>query len=108
MLRTALTLTAVVAVGVALGAAGWHALTGMEARIMANQNEQLTALKASITDLFADLQAKLDQLATQQGEFTPDAQATFNEIKDLVAAKDAEIGDADGSDTPAEPENPAV
>jgi peptidoglycan hydrolase CwlO-like protein len=100
VLRTALTLTAVVAVGVALGAAGWHALTRMEA-LMANQNEQLTALRDSLTDFFSDVTAKLDQLNTQQGQFTPEAQATFDEIKGLVAAKDAEIGDADGSDTPA-------
>ena len=69
-------------------------------RLMATQNEQLTALAESLGGFFADVDAKLDQLNAQTEDFTPEAQATFDSIKALVAAKHAEIGDADGSDTP--------
>ncbi|UWP85894.1 hypothetical protein Dfulv_17245 [Dactylosporangium fulvum] len=99
MLRTVLT-------AAALAGVGWIAYR-ME-RLMATQNEQLTALKDDLDAFFADVDAKLDQLNAQTEDFSPEAQSTFDSIKSLVAAKHAEIGDADGSDTPAEPEQPAV
>jgi uncharacterized protein HemX len=68
---------------------------------MATQNEQLTALRNGLTAVFADVDAKLDQLNAQTDTFRPDAQATFDSLKQLVADKQAELGDVDGSDTPA-------
>ncbi len=70
---------------------------------MATALEQLTELRAAVTDMNSDLTAKLDQLAAAQGEFTPEAQQVFDDIKQTVAAADAKVGDADGSDAPAEP-----
>jgi hypothetical protein len=94
MLRTAL--TAVAAVGVC-----WIAYR-ME-KLMTAQNDKLTELKTGLTAVFADLDAKLDQLNAQTDDFNPDAQATFDSMKQLVA-------DIDGSDTPpvAEPDQPGV
>lgn len=100
MLRTAL--AAVAAAGVC-----WIAYR-LE-KHMATQNEQLTAFRNDLTAVFADIDAKLDQLNAQTDEFRPDAQATFDSLKQLVADKQAQIGDVDGSDTaPAEPEQPVA
>jgi hypothetical protein len=101
MLRTAL--TAVAAVGVC-----WIAYR-ME-KLMTAQNDKLTELKTGLTAVFADLDAKLDQLNAQTDDFNPDAQATFDSMKQLVADKQAEVGDIDGSDTPpvATPDQPGV
>ena len=71
---------------------------------MATAAEDLAGLKADLTDFFADMDAKLDQLVEAQGTLNPEAKALFDEIKATVAAKDAEMGDADGSDPePVEP-----
>lgn len=96
MLRTLITIGAVVLVGGVI-------LYRLE-KLMASQNEQLTALKDGLVGVFADFDAKLDQLNQQTDEFRPDAQATFDSLKQLVADKQAEIGDVDGSDTPVSPE----
>ncbi|MGI5247788.1 hypothetical protein [Dactylosporangium sp. CA-139066] len=78
-------------------------------RLMTAQNDKLTALRNDLTAVFADVDAKLDQLNAQTDDFNPEAQATFDALKQLVADKQAEIGDVDGSDSaPAEPEQPAV
>ncbi|MER7280400.1 hypothetical protein ABT369_38785 [Dactylosporangium sp. NPDC000244] len=99
MLRTVL--TAFAAVGVC-----WIAYR-ME-RLMTAQNDKLTALRNDLAAVFADVDAKLDQLNAQTDDFNPEAQATFDSLKQLVADKQAQIGDVDGSDTPAtEPETPA-
>ncbi len=74
--------------------------------LMANATTQLTELKAAFVDFSADVDAKLDQLLAAQGELQPDAQVVFDEIKAAVAAADGRVGDADGSDTPAEPVDP--
>lgn len=75
-------------------------------RHMTAQNEKLTALAESLGSFFADVDAKLDQLNAQTDDFGPEAQATFDSIKATVAAKHAEVGDVDGSDTPVEPASP--
>lgn len=74
---------------------------------MATALEQLTELKTAFTDFAADVNAKLDQLTAAQGEFTPEAQQVFNDLKQAVADADTRVGDADGSDSPAEPTEPA-
>lgn len=120
MLRTLLTAAAVAA---ALGVAGWHALTGMEARIMANfdalnakLDEQATALndaKTRIADDFAALTAQIAAL-----ELDGDDQAKVDEatakvqasIDTLTAIDPVASVPADGSDTApvAEPEQPTA
>lgn len=77
-------------------------LADLEER-MANAVDQLNELKTAFSDFADDVNAKLEQLNTAQGDFTPEAQAVFDELKQAVADADAKVGDADGSDTPAEP-----
>jgi len=70
---------------------------------------QFSDLKAALTDFFADLTAKLAALqasidsANSESHLTVEDQADFDAVKDLVAAKDAELGDADGSESPPQP-----
>jgi hypothetical protein len=68
---------------------------------MASAAQQLTELKTQFSDFASDVNAKLDQLNTAQGDFTPEAQQVFDELRQAVADADGRIGDADGSDTPA-------
>jgi hypothetical protein len=74
---------------------------------VATITQQLTELKAQFTDFAGDVDARLAQLAEAQGTFTPEAQALFDELRASVQAADAKVGDADGSETPAEPTDPA-
>lgn len=69
---------------------------------MATALEQLNELRTAVSDMNSDLTAKLDQLAAAQGEFTPEAQQVFDDIKQTIADADTKVGDADGSDTPVE------
>jgi hypothetical protein len=72
---------------------------------MATEAEQLAVLSASVDDLIADVRAALAILVADQANFSPEGQAAFDALTAKVAAFDAEVGDADGSDTPApEPE----
>lgn len=68
--------------------------------VMNSAATQLTALKAQLADTTADVLAKIDQLTTQMGGLTPEAQATLDDIKASITALDTTIGDADSSDTP--------
>lgn len=70
---------------------------------MANEAEQLTAIKDKLTDVHADVRAKLDQV---RAETSPEGQALLDEVSAAIASFDSEIGDADGSDTPT-PDVPA-
>lgn len=74
--------------------------------IMANETEQITALSDRIDDLIGDVRAALDILRAERDNLGADGQAAFDALDAKVAAFDAEVGDADGSDTPAEPEDP--
>lgn len=74
---------------------------------MASAAEQLTEILNAFRDFKGDVDAKLDQLLNAQGTLNPDAQAVYDEIKAAVAEADAQIGDADGSETPAPPVEPA-
>lgn len=68
---------------------------------MATEAEQLAALSDSVDDLIADVRAALAILVADQANFSPAGQAAFDTLTAKVAAFDAEVGDADGSDTPA-------
>lgn len=67
-------------------------------RDMATATEQLTALTAKVDDLIADVRAALAVIGGD--ELSPEAQASLDAINAKVDAFDAEVGDADGSDTP--------
>lgn len=72
--------------------------------LMATATEQLTALSTKVDDLISDVRAAL---ATIDGdELSPEAQAALDALTAKVDAFDAEVGDADGSDTPAQPAEP--
>jgi hypothetical protein len=74
------------------------------ATAMVDQVAALTELQTRVNDFRSDLFARLDQLETAQGQFTPAAQEIFDDIKANVAAVDTRVGDADGSDnTPPTP-----
>lgn len=74
-------------------------LTAMEAT-MATEAEQLNALSAKVDDLISDVRAALDILRADRDNLGPEGQAAFDALDAKVSAFDAEIGDADGSDTP--------
>lgn len=67
---------------------------------MATAVEVLTDVKAAVTDMATDVNAKLDQLVAELGQLSPEAQAIVDDIKAAVAGVDERVGDADGSDTP--------
>ena len=70
---------------------------------MATAHDQLVELQTKINDLRADLMARLDALEAAQGQFTPEAQAIFDDVKATVGGMDERVGDADGSDNPPAP-----
>lgn len=76
-----------------------NTLTRME-EAMATEAEQLTELSAKVDDLIADVRAALEALTADVANFSPEGQAAFDALTAKVAAFDAEVGDADGSDTP--------
>jgi hypothetical protein len=73
---------------------------------MATATEQLTALSTKVDDLISDVRAALAVI--NDDELSPDAQSALDGLSDKIAAFDTEVGDADGSDTPApvDPETP--
>ena len=85
-------------------------LDGIEARlaaleaIVATEVEALNALTTKVDDLVADVRAALEQLRAEVGNLSPEGQAALDALEAKVDAFDAEVGDADGSDTPPGPE----
>lgn len=79
-----------------------NALTRME-EAMATEAEQINALSAKVDDLIADVRAALAALEADRDNLGEAGQAALDALSDKLAAFDAEVGDADGSDTP-EPE----
>jgi uncharacterized coiled-coil protein SlyX len=67
---------------------------------MATEAEQLTALSAKVDDLISDVRAALAALTADRDNLGPDGQAALDTLTAKVDAFDAEVGDADGSDTP--------
>lgn len=72
-------------------------------------NTKVDSLKAAVLDAFSDVRALLNQLAQEQ-QLSDAARAladqvdgTLNSVSDEVHALDAQVGDADGSDTPPAP-----
>ena len=73
---------------------------------MATAKDQLEALSGRVDDLVSDVRAALDALRQDRENFSPEGQAAFDTLDQKVSAFDTEVGDADGSDTPATPEEP--
>jgi len=73
---------------------------------MATAAEQINALTAKVDDLVNDVRAALSALGAERENLTADGQAALDTLNAKVDAFDAEVGDADGSDTPATPEEP--
>lgn len=65
-----------------------------------SQESTLTEIRDQQKKVFAELDAKIDRLIAAQGELTPSAQVIAEEIKAVLAAKDAENPD---EEPPAEP-----
>lgn len=89
---------------------GTDAIPRMEQE-MATAKAQLEQLNTKVDDLIADVRAARDTLAQERENLTTGGQAAFDTLSAKVDAFDAEVGDADGSDTvtppaPVEPENP--
>lgn len=74
----------------------------METR-MATAAEQIDALTARFDDLVADVRV----VVAERENLTPAGQAAADRLASKLSSFDSEIGDADGSDTPAEPVEPA-
>jgi hypothetical protein len=70
---------------------------------MARETEALNEIKTKLADVHADVRAKLDEV---RGELSADGQRALDEVSEALRSFDEEIGDADGSETPAQPENP--
>jgi len=68
---------------------------------MATATEQLTALSTKFDDFAGDVRAALAIINDDQ--LSPQAQEALDGLSAKLAALDTEVGDADGSDTPAEP-----
>jgi uncharacterized protein YoxC len=72
-------------------------------KTMAKASEQITALNARVNDLIADVRAATDILKSKAGDLDTEGQAALDALSTSVSDFDAEVGDADGSDTPANP-----
>lgn len=70
---------------------------------MATAREQLDTLNTKMDDVMADVRAFRDAAEADKAQLNPEAQEAFDRISAKVDAFDAEVGDADGSDTPAAP-----
>ena len=75
------------------------ALLPVKEQIM-TEAEAIGALDAKVTDLIADVRAALAALEADRDNLGPAGQAALDALTAKVAAFDAEVGDADGSDTP--------
>jgi uncharacterized coiled-coil protein SlyX len=67
---------------------------------MATEAEQLNALSAKIDDVISDVRAALAILTAERDNLGTEGQAALDALTAKVDAFDAEVGDADGSDTP--------
>ena len=83
-----------------------HATLNRMEMAMATAKQQLDDLTSRFDDFTGDVRAALDTLTQERENLTPDGQAALDNLNAKLAAADAEVGDADGSDTPAEPTDP--
>lgn len=74
---------------------------------MATAREQLNDLSTKVDDLVADVRAAKEALEADRENLSPDGQTALDELSQKIEAFDAEVGDADSSDTPTPPEEPA-
>lgn len=71
---------------------------------MSQETDAFDALNSKVDDLIADVRAALAALTAAEGNLTVEGQAAVDALNAKLDAFDAEVGDADGSDTPpAEP-----
>lgn len=70
---------------------------------MATAREQLNDLSAKVDDFVADFRAFRDAAQADRQNLSPEAQEAFDSLAAKVDAFDTEVGDADGSDQPAQP-----
>jgi ABC-type transporter Mla subunit MlaD len=77
----------------------WLGIDHLE-ELMATAKEQLEDLSARFDDFTADVRAALATLTAERENLSADAQAALDTLSAKLAAADAEVGDADGSDTP--------
>jgi uncharacterized coiled-coil protein SlyX len=68
--------------------------------LMATAKEQLDSLSTRFDDFTADVRAALGTLTAERENLTADGQAALDALNAKLEAADAEVGDADGSDTP--------
>lgn len=78
----------------------WLGITHLE-KIMTSAKQQLEDLSTRFDDFTADVRTALATLTAERENLTADAQAALDTLNAKLAAADAEVGDADGSDTPA-------
>ncbi len=64
---------------------------------MATATEQLSALSSKVDDLLADVRAALATISND--ELSAEAQTALDGLNAKIDAFDAEVGDADGSET---------
>jgi hypothetical protein len=67
---------------------------------MSQETEAFASLEAKLDDLIADVRALLE---AERGNLSPEGQAAADALNAKLDAFDAEVGDADGSDTPPPP-----
>jgi len=67
---------------------------------MATEADAINALTAKVDDLIADVRAALAVIAGPDNTLGVEGQAALDGLVAKVDAFDAEVGDADGSDTP--------
>lgn len=70
---------------------------------MATAKQQLDDLTTRFDDFTADVRAALATLTAERENLSAGAQAALDTLNAKLAAADAEVGDADKSDTPAVP-----
>jgi uncharacterized coiled-coil protein SlyX len=75
--------------------------------VMAKATDQITALSTKFDDFASDVRAALAVI--NEDKLSDTAQAALDGLSAKLAALDTEVGDADGSDTPApvDPETPS-
>jgi len=77
-----------------------HEFNSLKETVVSIQ-QQLEDLTATVTEFNQDIAAKVAALEAATGEFTPEQQTAFDNLKAAVQAGVAAVGDADGDGNPA-------
>jgi hypothetical protein len=67
---------------------------------MASTKEQLDAANGKLDTLMGDVRTVISTLTAEQGNLSPEAQQALDDLNAKLDSYDAEVGDADGSNTP--------